>query len=120
MTSVVPQPRFGCAAGCFWRLNVWGCPKRRWYLCWKSSTMGAMPTLLPQPPDPSEAIPAPSPVMAAFLMRALANIQFHDDLVCLDHYGGYAVSQKIRIRGDGTGRDTPQGGAYNARYYGGR
>ena len=51
----------------------------------------------------------PSPVMAAFLMRALANIQFHDDLVCLDHYGGYAVSQKIRIRGDGTGRDTAGG-----------
>ena len=51
----------------------------------------------------------PSPVMAAFLMRALANIQFHDDLVCLDHYGGYAVSQKARIRGDTAGQDTAAG-----------
>ena len=33
----------------------------------------------------------PAPAMAAFLMRALANIQFHDDLVCLDHYGGYTI-----------------------------
>ncbi|HTJ55297.1 MAG TPA: SCO family protein [Nitrosospira sp.] len=51
----------------------------------------------------------PSPVMAAFLMRALANIQFHDDLVCLDHYGGYAVSQKVRTRGDTAGQDTAGG-----------
>ena len=29
-----------------------------------------------------------------FLARALANIQFHDDLVCLDRYGGYAISQR--------------------------
>ena len=35
----------------------------------------------------------PSPAMAAFLMRALANIQFHDDLVCLERYGGYTVSR---------------------------
>src|SRR5690242_11535189 len=51
----------------------------------------------------------PSPVMAAFLMRALANIQFHDDLICLDHYGGYAVSQKVRTRGDTPVRDTARG-----------
>src|SRR5574340_173552 len=34
----------------------------------------------------------PGPAMAAFLMRALANIQFHDDRVSLDRYGGYAIS----------------------------
>lgn len=37
--------------------------------------------------------PHPSPAIAAFLMRALANIQFHDDLVCLERYGGYTASR---------------------------
>jgi protein SCO1/2 len=44
----------------------------------------------------------PAGAMAAFLARALANIQFHDDLVCLDRYGGYAIS-----RGNTTGSTTP-------------
>ncbi|HEX8875000.1 MAG TPA: SCO family protein [Nitrosospira sp.] len=38
----------------------------------------------------------PGPAMAAFLMRALANIQFHDDRVSLDRYGGYAISPLYR------------------------
>ncbi|MDE2366503.1 MAG: SCO family protein, partial [Betaproteobacteria bacterium] len=38
----------------------------------------------------------PAPAMAAFLMRALANIQFHDDRVSLDRYGGYAISPIYR------------------------
>ncbi len=35
----------------------------------------------------------PVRAMTPFLARAIANIQFHDDLVCLDRYGGYAISQ---------------------------
>jgi protein SCO1/2 len=34
----------------------------------------------------------PAAAIAPFLMRALANIQFHDDFVSLDRYGGYASS----------------------------
>jgi protein SCO1/2 len=35
----------------------------------------------------------PAGEMAPFLMRAINNIQFHDDLVCLERYGGYATLQ---------------------------
>ena len=44
----------------------------------------------------------PAGAMAAFLARAIANIQFHDDLVCLDRYGGYAISH-----GNTTGNTAP-------------
>ncbi len=37
---------------------------------------------------------SPAPFIAPFLIRALANIQFHDDFVRLDRYGGYAASQE--------------------------
>jgi len=35
-----------------------------------------------------------APAMAPFLVRAIANVQFHDDFVCLERYGGYAISQR--------------------------
>jgi protein SCO1/2 len=47
-----------------------------------------------------------APAIAAFLMRALANIQFHDDLVCLDRYGGYAISQGNTTPGTTAGGTT--------------
>ncbi len=37
--------------------------------------------------------PSPTPAVAPFLMRAINNIQFHDDLVCLDNYGAFAISR---------------------------
>jgi protein SCO1/2 len=53
----------------------------------------------------------PSPAMAAFLVRALANIQFHDDLVCLERYGGYAISRPDTESPDTTEPGTQVGGA---------
>jgi len=35
----------------------------------------------------------PNPAMADFLVRAIINVRDHDDIVCLQHYGGYSVSE---------------------------
>ena len=33
----------------------------------------------------------PSPRFAPYLLKALQNVRFHDDALCFDEYGGYAV-----------------------------
>src|SRR5882762_4608968 len=35
----------------------------------------------------------PNQAMADFLVRAITNVRDHDDIVCLQHYGGYSVSE---------------------------
>jgi protein SCO1/2 len=41
------------------------------------------------------AHPDPTPALAPFVMRALANIRYHDEPVSLDTYGDYAVASAV-------------------------